>query len=161
MYVNPIVPNFFYYGGNAPWTNDVLSQFAMPVACCVVLPTPRTMGAYVDAPTPASPFTPLCNFQTAKASMPDRRYSSPPLLHIPGVRERVLEFDAFILVGPGKRKAAPQSTRSTANNRPRAHCHPTDTSTSANGDTLTGSASGSGWAWALLVCRVSMCLLTR
>jgi hypothetical protein len=100
MSVNPIVPNFIYYAGDAPWTNGALSRHTMPPVCCDMLHTPELWGAYVDGSGvgialytpgqypngkgfnagPALGFTPMC-----------------PYSWDPGA---VLEFDTFIVVGP-------------------------------------------------------------
>jgi hypothetical protein len=99
MYVNPIVSNFFYYGGNAPWTNDALSQFTMPGGCCAYLYTPEDWGAYVDnTNTGIALFTP--------GQYPDSKgFNAGPTLQFtptcpyswdPG---SVLEFNTYILAG--------------------------------------------------------------
>jgi hypothetical protein len=99
MYVNPIVSNFFYYGGNAPWTNDALSQFTMPGGCCAYLYTPEDWGAYVDnTNTGIALFTPGqypdskgFNAGSALQFTPTCPYSWNP--------GSVLEFNTYILVG--------------------------------------------------------------
>jgi len=149
MYVNPIVPNFFYYGGNAPWTNDVLSQFAMPVACCVVLPTPEQWGAYVDATnTGIALYTPM-QFPNSKGFNAGSTLQFTPTSPYSWGPGAVLEFDAFILVGPVSESRAAiyalHSQQSAASPLPPYGY----LDFPQNGDTLTGSASVSGWAWAL------------
>src|SRR6266403_4402850 len=149
MYVNPIVPNFFYYGGTAPWTNDVLSQFAMPGACCVVLPTPEQWGAYVDATnTGIALYTPM-QYPNSKGFNAGSTLQFTPTCPFTWDAGSVLEFDTFILVGPVNESRAviyalhsQQSSPSPL--PPYGFLGPPQT-----GDTLHGNANIEGWAWAL------------
>ena len=149
MYVNPIVPNFFYYGGTAPWTNDVLSQFTMPGGCCVVLPTPEQWGAYVDATsTGIALYTPM-QFPNSKGFNAGSTLQFTPTCPNSWDPGSVLEFDAFILVGPVSESRAAiyalHSQQSTASPLPPYGY----LDFPQNGVTLTANASVSGWAWAL------------
>ena len=48
-YVNPNIPHFLFYGGNAPSTHGVLTAFDVQGPCCDHVHTPEQWGAYVDA----------------------------------------------------------------------------------------------------------------
>jgi hypothetical protein len=149
MYVNPIVPNFFYYGGTAPWTNDVLSQFAMPAGCCVVLPTPEQWGAYLDATnTGIALYTPM-QFPNSKGFNAGSTLQFTPTSPYSWDPGSVLEFDAFILVGPVTESRAViyalHSQQSAASPLPPYGY----LDFPQNGATLTANANVSGWAWAL------------
>jgi hypothetical protein len=149
MYVNPIVPNFLYYGGSAPWTNDVLSQFTMPGGCCTVLPTTEQWGAYVDATnTGIALYTPM-QYPNAKGFNAGSTLQFTPTCPYTWDPGSVLEFDTFILVGPVNESRAAiyalhiqQSTPSPL--PPYGFLGPPQT-----GDTLKGNANIAGWAWAL------------
>ena len=149
IYVNPIVPNFFYYGGSSPWTNDALSQFAMPGGCCTVLPTPEQWGAYVDATnTGIALYTPM-QYPNSKGFNAGSTLQFTPTCPYTWDPGSVLEFDAFILVGPVTESRAAiyalhsqQSTPSPL--PPYGFLGPPQT-----GDILTGNANIAGWAWAL------------
>jgi archaellum component FlaG (FlaF/FlaG flagellin family) len=149
MYVNPIVPNFFYYGGSAPWTNDALSQFAMPGGCCTVLPTPEQWGAYVDATnTGIALYTPM-QYPNSKGFNAGSTLQFTPTCPYSWDPGAVLEFDAFILVGPVDESRAAiyvlHSQQSAASPLPAyGFLGPPN-----SGDTLSGSANITGWAWAL------------
>jgi hypothetical protein len=149
MYVNPIVPNFFYYGGSSPWTNDVLSQFTMPGGCCVVLPTPEQWGAYVDAAnTGIALYTPM-QFPNSKGFNAGPTLQFTPTCPYSWDPGSVLEFDAFILVGPVTESRAAiyalHSQQSTLSPLPPYGF----LDVPLNGDTLTANANIAGWAWAL------------
>jgi len=149
MYVNPIVPNFFYYGGSAPWTNDALSQFTMPAGCCVVLPTPEQWGAYVDATnTGIALYTPM-QYPNSKGFNAGSTLQFTPTCPFTWDAGSVLEFDTFILEGPVNESRAviyalhsQQSSPSPL--PPYGFLGPPQT-----GDTLHGNANIEGWAWAL------------
>ena len=149
MYVNPIVPNFFYYGGSAPWTNDVLSQTAMPGGCCIVLPTPEQWGAYVDATnTGIALYTPM-QYPNSKGFNAGSTLQFTPTCPYSWDPGSVLEFDTFILVGPvTESRAAIYALHSQQSSSsplpPYGFLGPPQT-----GDVLTGSANVAGWAWAL------------
>jgi hypothetical protein len=149
MYVNPIVPNFLYYGGSAPWTNDVLSQFTMPGGCCTVLPTTEQWGAYVDATnTGIALYTPM-QYPNAKGFNAGSTLQFTPTCPYTWDPGSVLEFDTFILVGPVNESRAAiyalhiqQSIPGPL--PPYGFLGPPQT-----GDTLKGNANIAGWAWAL------------
>ena len=149
MYVNPIVPNFFYYGGSAPWTDDALSQFAMPGGCCIVLPTPEQWGAYVDATnTGIALYTPM-QYPNSKGFNALSTLQFTPTCPYSWDPGSVLEFDAFILVGPvNESRAAIYALHSQQSSSsplpPYGFLDLPQTS-----DTLRGNANIAGWAWAL------------
>jgi len=99
MYVNPIVDNFFYYGGNAPWTNDALSQFTMPGSCCAYLYTPEDWGAYVDdTNTGIALFTPG-QYPDSKGFNAGSTMQFTPTCPYSWDPGSVLEFNTYILAG--------------------------------------------------------------
>jgi hypothetical protein len=149
MYVNPNVPRFVYYGGNAPWTGAALSQFAMPGSCCTALPTPEEWGAYVNAAdvgialyTPGQ--YPNCKGFNAGSTL---QYTpSCPFSWDPG---SVLEFDFYILVGPiSDSRAAIYALHGRQSGlSPFTPWGYLDNP--VGGAVLAGTASLDGWAWAL------------
>lgn len=150
MYVNPIVPNFFYYGGSAPWTNDVLSQFTMPGECCVVLPTPEQWGAYLDdTNTGIALYTPM-QYPNSKGFNAGSTLQFTPACPYSWDPGSVLEFDTFVLVGPVTESRAAiyalHSQQSTPSPLPPYGYLDT---TPQTGDILTGNANIAGWAWGL------------
>jgi hypothetical protein len=99
MYVNPIVSNFFYYGGNAPWTNDALSQFTMPGGCCAYLYTPEDWGAYVDNTNSGiALFTPG-QYPDSKGFNAGSTLQFTPTCPYSWDPGSVLEFNTYILAG--------------------------------------------------------------
>ena len=99
VYVNPIVSNFVYYAGNAPWTNDALSQFTMPGSCCPELHTPEQWGAYVDSTnTGLALYTPM-QFPNSKGFNAGSTLQFTPLCPYSWDPGSVLEFDTYILLG--------------------------------------------------------------
>jgi hypothetical protein len=149
MYVNPNVPNFFYYAGSAPWTNDALSQFTMPGGCCVVLPTPEQWGAYVDATnTGIALYTPMQypNSKGFNAGVTLQFTPTCPYSWGPG---SVLEFDTFILVGPVTESRAAIYALHSQQTTPSPLPPYGYLDVPLNGDTLTANANIAGWAWAL------------
>ena len=150
MYVNPNVPRFVYYGGNAPWTGAALSEFAMPGACCAALPTPEEWGAYVDAAgVGIALYTPgqYPNSKGFNAGSTLQYTPSCPFSWDPG---SVLEFDFYILVGPinDSRAAIYALHGQQSGTSPFTPWGYLDNP--AGGDTLAGTASLDGWVWALL-----------
>lgn len=149
MYVNPNVPDFFYYGGSSPWTNSPLSQFTMPGSCCPILPTPEQWGAYVDATNSGiSLYTPG-QFPTSKGFNAGSTLQFTPTCPYswdPGV---VLEFDTFILVGPVNESRAAiyalHLQQSGVSSLPALGY----VDAPSSGDTLHGNADVGGWAWAV------------
>lgn len=149
MYVNPNVPNFFYYGGSAPWTNGTLSQFNMPDSCCPILPTPEQWGAYVDATnTGISLYTPD-QFPTSKGFNAGSTLQFTPTCPFSWDPGAVLQFDTYILVGPvNESRAAIYALHPLQSGvSPLPALGYVDTPSS--GTTLHGSADVGGWAWAV------------
>lgn len=100
VYVNPTVSNFFYYSGNAPWTNSPLSQHTMPLSCCDNLHTPEQWGAYVDnSNIGLAVYTPM-QFPESKGFNAGSTLQFTPLCPISWDPGLVLDFDTYILVGP-------------------------------------------------------------
>lgn len=150
MYVNPIVPNFFYYAGSAPWTNDVLSQFTMPGGCCIVLPTPEQWGAYVDATnTGIALYTPM-QFPNSKGFNAGSTLQFTPTCPYSWGPGSVLEFDTFILVGPVSESRVAIYALHSQQTSPSPLPPYGYLDVPQNGDTLTANANIAGWAWALL-----------
>lgn len=149
MYVNPNVPNFVYYGGNAPWTNGSLSQHVMPYNCCDVLGTPELWGAYVDdANVGIALYTPQ-QFPDSKGFNAFSTLQFTPMCPFTWQPGSVLEFDTYVLVGPvGESRAAIYVL----------HSQPTNASTltpmgsvdePTNSSAVSGTLTVAGWSWAL------------
>jgi hypothetical protein len=152
MYVNPNVPNFVYYSGNAPWTNGALDNISMPTTCCRIVSTTERWGAYVDATnTGIALYTPM-QYPDSKGFNAGSTLQFTPTCPYSWAPNSVLEFDTFILVG------------SVADSRAAIYAlHSQQTAPSplppfgyldvpASGDTMTGNPSSpnvAGWAWAL------------
>ena len=99
MYVNPTIPNFFYYAGNAPWTNGALSQLTMPGSCCTYFYTPESWGAYVDnSNNGIGLFTPG-QFPDSKGFNAGSTLQFTPTSPYSWDPGSVLEFDTYIVVG--------------------------------------------------------------
>lgn len=149
MYVNPIISNFSYYGGDAPWTNDVLSEFAMPGSCCAFLHTPEQWGAYVDSTgTGLALYTPS-QFPDSKGFNAGSTLQFTPTCPYSWDPGSVLEFDVYILAGSlAESRAAIYALHSQQSDlSPLPALGYLDLP--KTGDTLTGNASVAGWAWAL------------
>ena len=99
MYVNPNVSNFFYYGGNAPWTNGTLSTLVMPGGCCALFYTPEDWGAYVDSTnTGIALFTPG-QYPDSKGFNAGSTLQFTPTCPYSWDPGSVLEFNTYILAG--------------------------------------------------------------
>lgn len=123
MYVNPNVPNFFYYGGSAPWTNAGLSQHVMPYNCCDMLATPEQWGAYVDnTNTGIALYTPQ-QFPNSKGFNAYSTLQFTPMCPYTWEPGSVLEFDTLFW-WVRSAKAVPSSTLCIASRRAPAHCLP-------------------------------------
>ena len=149
VYVNPIVSNFVYYAGNAPWTNDALSQFTMPGSCCPELHTPEQWGAYVDSTnTGLALYTPM-QFPNSKGFNAGSTLQFTPLCPYSWDPGSVLEFDTYILLGAvNDSRTAVYALHSQQSGRSPlpAFGNLDDPHT---GDTLKGTANVAGWAWDL------------
>lgn len=100
MYVNPNVPDFSYYGGGQPWTNDALSQHVMPTTCCDNLPTTELWGAYVDSGNVGIALYTPQQFPVSKGFNAFSTLQFTPFCPYTWYPGSVLEFDIYILVGP-------------------------------------------------------------
>jgi hypothetical protein len=148
MYVNPNVPRFLYYGGNAPWTNDALSEHVMPSVCCDMLHTPEKWGAYVDAnATGIALYTPG-QYPNSKGFDAGSTLQFTPMCPVSWAPGAVLDFDTFILVGNVyDSRAAIYALR---REQPRQSPLPAAGFAGVDGGAiLSGTATVSGWAWAL------------
>jgi hypothetical protein len=148
MYVNPNVPRFVYYGGSAPWTNGALSQHTMPSACCDMLPTPESWGAYVDgADAGIALYTPG-QYPDSKGFNAGSTLQFTPMCPYTWDPGAVLDFDTYILVGPvaDSRAAiyALQAQQSGVSPFPVAGFAGV-----TGGSVVSGTVSVEGWAWAL------------
>jgi hypothetical protein len=149
MYVNENVPNFFYYGGSAPWTNGALSQHTMPSACCDMLATPEQWGAYVDSTnTGIALYTPA-QYPDSKGFNAGSTLQFTPMCPYSWDPGSVLEFDTFILVGSvtDSRAAIYALHSQQSSQSPLTAMGNLDVP--STGDTLSGTATVAGWAWAL------------
>ncbi len=99
-YVNPIVSTFVYYAGDAPWAGGALSTYNMPYSCCDYVHTPEQWGAYVDVTN--SGLTLYCpgQFPLAKGFNAGATLQLTPISPYSWDPGSVLEFDAYILLGP-------------------------------------------------------------
>lgn len=149
VYVNPIVSNFFYYAGNAPWTNDALSQFTMPGSCCPELHTPEQWGAYVDSTnTGLALYTPM-QFPNSKGFNAGSTLQFTPLCPYSWDPGSVLEFDTYILVGPVDESRTAIYALHNQQSGPSPLPPFGYLDVPGTGDTLTGTANVAGWAWSL------------
>ncbi len=149
MYVNPIVTNFLYYGGNAPWTNGALSQFTMPGSCCPYLPTPEQWGAYVDSTsTGIALYTPT-QYPDSKGFNAGSTLQFTPTCPYSWDPGSVLEFDAYILVGPIAESRAAIYALHSQQSGPSPLPALGFLDEPRSGDTLSGNVNVAGWAWAL------------
>lgn len=149
-YVNPIISYFVYYGGDAPWTSDALSQTTMPGSCCIYLHTPEEWSAYVDnTNTGLALYTPgqFPNTKGFSAGSTNQLTPTCPYSWGPG---SVLEFDFYILAGPvDESRVAIYELHTQQSGSspfpPLGFFGPPLT-----GDTLRGNAALlQGWAWSL------------
>jgi hypothetical protein len=152
MYVNPNVPNFVYYSGNAPWTNGALDNISMPTTCCRIVSTTEKWGAYVDATnTGIALYTPM-QYPDSKGFNAGSTLQFTPTCPYSWAPNAVLEFDTFILVGSvaDSRAAiyALHGQQTTPNPLPPFG----NLDVPASGDTMSGNPPNAnilGWAWAL------------
>lgn len=149
MYVNPNVPNFFYYGGIQPWTNGALSQHVMPANCCDVIGTPEDWGAYVDgSKVGIALYTPQ-QFPVSKGFNASSTLQFTPLCTYTWNPGTVLDFDTFILVGPIDESRAAiyalHNQESAASSLTPMGWYDSAT----NSFVASGTISVSGWSWPL------------
>ena len=149
MYVNENVPNFFYYGGSAPWTYGALSQHVMPHDCCDMLGTPENWGAYVDSnKTGIAVYTPQ-QFPNSKGFDAYSTLQFTPMCPYTWEPGSVLEFDTYILVGPVDQSRTAiyflHSQQTTASTLPPMG----SADTPSTGDIVSGIVPVDGWAYAL------------
>jgi hypothetical protein len=149
MYVNENVPNFFYYGGSAPWTNGALSQHVMPSGCCDMLYTPEQWGAYVDANNIGIALYTPQQFPDSKGFNASSTLQFTPMCPYSWDPGAVLEFDTFILAGPvtDSRTAiyALHSQQTGQSSLPAMG----NLDLPTTGSSVSGVTDVVGWAWAL------------
>jgi hypothetical protein len=149
MYVNPNVPNFFYYGGGSPWTGDILSQHVMPSNCCDMLATTEQWGAYVDSNNIGiAVYTPQ-QFPNSKGFNAGSTLQFTPMCPYTWEPGGVLEFDTFVLVGTVDEMRAAIYALHSQQPAPSTLPPMGNTDSPASGDVLSGTASVEGWAWGL------------
>ena len=149
MYVNPNVPNFFYYGGGAPWTGDALSQHVMSFNCCDMLATTEQWGAYVDSSsTGIAVYTPQ-QFPNSKGFNAGSTLQFTPMCPYTWEPGGILEFDTFVLVGKVDEMRAAIYALHTQQTAPSTLPPMGSPDAPASGDVVSGSVLVDGWAWAL------------
>jgi hypothetical protein len=149
MYVNPIVSNLLYYAGDAPWTNDALSQFTTPSSAWFELHTPEQWGAYVDSTnTGIALYTPM-QFPNSKRLNAGSTLQFTPLCPYSWDPGSTLDFDTFILVGPVDESRAAIYDLHGQQSAPSPLPPFGSLDYPATGHTLTGTVNVTGWAWAL------------
>jgi hypothetical protein len=148
MYVNPNVPDFSYYGGAQPWTNDVLSQHVMSTNCCDIVPTTELWGAYVDSGNVGIALYTPQQFPVSKGFNAFSTLQFTPFCPYTWYPGTVLEFDTYILVGPVSESRAAiyalhdqQTTPSTLT--------PLGWLDNVLNGTVSGTINISGFSWAL------------
>jgi hypothetical protein len=149
MYVNPNVPNFFYYGGNQPWTNGALSQHVMPTNCCDVLGTPELWGAYVDNTNVGIALYTPQQFPVSKGFNAYSTLQFTPLCPYSWGPGSVLDFDTFILVGPVDESRAAIYALHNEQTSPSTLTPMGWNDGSGNFSVVSGTISVSGWSWGL------------
>jgi hypothetical protein len=147
MYVNPVVPNFFYYAGNAPWTNDALSQLTMPGSCCTYFYTPESWGAYVDnSNNGIGLFTPG-QFPDGKGFNAGSTLQFTPTSPYSWEPNSALEFNTYILVGSLTEIRAAVNALHALETGPTPFT-PLGYFSATASEPLAGTASPlQGWAW--------------
>lgn len=149
MYVNPNVPDFFYYGGAAPWTNGTLSQHTMSFDCCDMLATPENWGAYVDnTQTGIAVYTPQ-QFPNSKGFNAWSTLQFTPMCPYTWEPGGVLEFDTFVLVGKVDEMRAAIYALHSQQTTPSTLPPMGSPDEPASGDVVSGTVLVDGWAWAL------------
>jgi hypothetical protein len=149
VYVNGFINKFWYYGGDAPWTNDGLLKIDMPMTCCINLYTPEDWGAYADntgsglAMYSPGQFPNSKGFTIGSASQftPTCPYSWDP--------GSVLDFDFYILVGPVDESRAVIYELHKQQSAPSPLSPLGYLDLPQNGDTLHATIPVQGWTWAL------------
>jgi hypothetical protein len=148
MYVNPNVPDFSYYGGSQPWSNDALSKHVMPTNCCDNLPTTELWGAYVDSGNVGIALYTPQQFPVSKGFDASSTLQFTPFCPYTWYPGTVLQFDTYILVGAVDASRAAiyslhdqQTTPSTVT--------PMGWLDSVLNGPVSGSINISGWSWAL------------
>ncbi len=149
MYVNENVPNFFYYGGGAPWTNGALSQHVMLANCCDMLATPEQWGAYVDsANTGIALYTPQ-QFPDSKGFDAGSTLQFTPMCPYTWEPGSVLEFDTYILLGLVNDIRSAIYFLHDQQTTPSTLPPMGNPDAPRSGDIVSGTVRVEGWAWAL------------
>jgi len=149
MYVNPNVPNFFYYGGNQPWTNGTLSQHVMPANCCDILATPEQWGAYVDNSNVGIVLYTPQQFPVSKGFNAYSTLQFTPLCPYTWNPGTVLDFDTFILVGPVNESRAAIYALHDQQTGPSMLTPMGWYDSTFNGSLVSGTITIAGWSWGL------------
>ena len=148
MYVNPNVPNFFYYGGNQPWTNGALSQHVMPANCCDILPTAELWGAYLDSSNVGIALYTPQQFPVSKGFNAFSTLQFTPLCPYTWNPGTVLDFDTYILVGSvNESRAAIYALNDQT--KPGTLTPMGWYDSTNNGSVVSGTITIAGWSWAL------------
>ena len=149
MYVNPNVPNFFYYGGTQPWTNGALSQHVMPANCCDILPTSELWGAYVDSSNLGIALYTPQQFPVSKGFNAYSTLQFTPFCPFTWNPGTVLDFDTYILVGPLHESRAAIYALNDQQTSPSTLTPMGWYDSTFNGSVVSGTVTIAGWSWAL------------
>jgi hypothetical protein len=150
VYVNPSVSNFFYYAGDAPWTNGALSQHTMPGWCCDNVHTSEQWGAYVNSSNVGlALYTPM-QYPESKGFNAGSTLQFTPICAISWDPGLILDFDTYILVG------SLEESRTAIYALHAQQTHPSPLPPYGymdfpqNGATFSGSSNNvEGWSWSL------------